>query len=430
MTRETKLGLLIGTGIILLIGIVISDHLSVVHNQDAAMVVPPPANATGQTTGLLGSPSFPGVNDAGTLGGQEAWQGPMASDANASGNVGSSGAEPRHDQAAPTGNTPAGTPGDAQPAPNHELPLPDGRVADAFAHRIGDPLSAYNVQGAHTGGAATDNPAWAPNNTARDLSLFSDDLQIGQAQKITDTAHQTQNTQQDRLSPPDHDVAPLAGQIHYVKPGESLWDIAKTYYGDGGQWRMIADANKDKLAGGTDIRQGVRLVIPAKAQRSTVNPDAGGPRLSQGHAAPGKTVTVAAGDSLYALARKHLGDGNRWREILKTNSDKIQDAGDLKIGMVLSLPGSEPVLTGQTTPGNSQARGDSRESGAAGRTYTVQLGDSLYAIARKHMGNGNRWKDLQDANKATLKGRTELTVGQVLIIPTGSAGAGAARHGA
>lgn len=39
MTRETKVGLLVGMGIILLIGIVVSDHLSKVQQQ-------PPANFT------------------------------------------------------------------------------------------------------------------------------------------------------------------------------------------------------------------------------------------------------------------------------------------------------------------------------------------------------------------------------------------------
>ena len=36
MARETKVGLLVGMGIILLIGIIVSDHLSVVHHQQAA----------------------------------------------------------------------------------------------------------------------------------------------------------------------------------------------------------------------------------------------------------------------------------------------------------------------------------------------------------------------------------------------------------
>ena len=36
MTRETKVGLLVGMGVILLIGIIVSDHLSVVQDQNPA----------------------------------------------------------------------------------------------------------------------------------------------------------------------------------------------------------------------------------------------------------------------------------------------------------------------------------------------------------------------------------------------------------
>lgn len=51
-----------------------------------------------------------------------------------------------------------------------------------------------------------------------------------------------------------------------------------------------------------------------------------------------KTVTLKAGDSLWSIAKAHLGDGARWKELQKLNG--IQDAQikRLPIGLVLKLP--------------------------------------------------------------------------------------------
>lgn len=59
------------------------------------------------------------------------------------------------------------------------------------------------------------------------------------------------------------------------------------------------------------------------------------------------------------------------------------------------------------------------------KTYTVVKGDSLWSIAQKMMGNGNRYPDLYKANKAQIDarnkgtGNTKYTIypKQVFIIP-------------
>lgn len=60
------------------------------------------------------------------------------------------------------------------------------------------------------------------------------------------------------------------------------------------------------------------------------------------------------------------------------------------------------------------------------KTYTVVAGDCLWAIAQKQMGNGARYKELYEENKATLDpvnqkyGNPRYTIyaGQVLKIPS------------
>jgi murein DD-endopeptidase MepM/ murein hydrolase activator NlpD len=49
---------------------------------------------------------------------------------------------------------------------------------------------------------------------------------------------------------------------YLVLPGDTLWAIAEFYYGDGAHWRMIWDANKEKIANPNLIRPWQLLNIP------------------------------------------------------------------------------------------------------------------------------------------------------------------------
>ena len=51
---------------------------------------------------------------------------------------------------------------------------------------------------------------------------------------------------------------------------------------------------------------------------------------------------VAAGETLYGLAQRYLGDGNRHPELLELNRDQIAGPGDLAIGMELRVPVMAP----------------------------------------------------------------------------------------
>lgn len=52
------------------------------------------------------------------------------------------------------------------------------------------------------------------------------------------------------------------------------------------------------------------------------------------------------------------------------------------------------------------------------QTYTVQAGDTLSKIAGKVYGDGNRWRQIYDANRNVIAGSPEqIQVGMVLTIP-------------
>lgn len=54
---------------------------------------------------------------------------------------------------------------------------------------------------------------------------------------------------------------------------------------------------------------------------------------------PAKTYTVVKDDSLWAIAKKQLGNGSRYPEIFNLNKDKIKNPNLIYPGQVLTLPG-------------------------------------------------------------------------------------------
>lgn len=53
---------------------------------------------------------------------------------------------------------------------------------------------------------------------------------------------------------------------------------------------------------------------------------------------PSNTHTVVSGDTLFYIAKRYLGNGNRWREIFNLNKDKISIPEKIYPGQVLRLP--------------------------------------------------------------------------------------------
>ena len=51
-----------------------------------------------------------------------------------------------------------------------------------------------------------------------------------------------------------------------------------------------------------------------------------------------KTYTVKSGDCLWNIAKKQLGDGNRWKEIHNLNLDKVSNPNLIHAGLVLVMP--------------------------------------------------------------------------------------------
>ena len=111
-----------------------------------------------------------------------------------------------------------------------------------------------------------------------------------------------------------------------------------------------------------------------------------------------RTYVVEPGDTLFGIAAEQLGDGNRWPQIFALNRDQIGNPDLIFPGQVLTLP-------------------DESSSGPVPRVHTVQRGDTLSKIARRELGDGNRWPEIFELNRSIINNPNVIFPGQVLLLP-------------
>jgi len=115
-------------------------------------------------------------------------------------------------------------------------------------------------------------------------------------------------------------------------------------------------------------------------------------------------VTIQPGDSLWKLARKHLGQGSRWPDFLAVNASLV-DPARIQPGATLLLPHTANAAPHASAPGvGSPLR------------VSVQKGDSLWKLARHHLGHGAYWPCLAQANPF-LQNADHIYPTQSLVIP-------------
>lgn len=241
-------------------------------------------------------------------------------------------------------------PTSAAPAP---APLPTGR-----APMIEEPVVALNPQPQPTGGDRT--PAPQPQVQPRPIPL-NPDLLDHESQMVSNST--TENT------------SSSDGFGYTVQAGDNIWKISAKVYGDGKFSQKIADANKDvnaqKLKVGTVLKiptlpnKTVLAKLPSYAEAkagktapAAVPHDSGPVSASRGVQAPidrfgiasndtapvpavtgtEQKHTVAAGESLSAIAQKYYGASGPKSVGRILAANKGLDASKLKVGQELMIP--------------------------------------------------------------------------------------------
>jgi len=100
------------------------------------------------------------------------------------------------------------------------------------------------------------------------------------------------------------------------------------------------------------------------------------------------------------MARRYLGDGARWHELLSLNPGLAAHPDSLVAGSTVIVPASAVSRTVRGSP----------------VTITVERGDSLWSLARGHLGRGSDWPRLAHANPQ-ISDYLHLQVGSQLQLP-------------
>ena len=210
--------------------------------------------------------------------------------------------------------------------------------------------------------------------------LSSSRLQVGQVLSIPSDSNKYKNV-------------PKAG-THIVRRGESLSTIASAYD------VSVSDILKaNRLNSKTKLQIGQKLYITAEntSKKNIVESTLPKSSPSKPGKVAGKTHKVQQGDSLSKIAAEY---GSTVGDIMRANN--LTKDSKLRIGQALVVPRG---TASTTTVASTNAK-------AAPRVISIQKGDTLYNIARKH---NTSVAQILTANKLTA-GAT-LKLGQQLIIP-------------
>lgn len=125
---------------------------------------------------------------------------------------------------------------------------------------------------------------------------------------------------------------------------------------------------------------------------------------------------VQPGDTLSGLAQEYYGS-ERFTQFLINANKQLADPHRLKIGDVVYIPAApkSAMPSGKTAQKSPVSRSSSH---AGSRSYTVQPGDTLIAIARDRLGDSSRWEEIMKLNRNVIgSDPRSLRPGQVLELP-------------
>jgi len=352
MARETKLGLLVGLGVILLIGIIVSDHLSAVNKDGADMTVfaqqvgdgiaggpvqthPDPAPdalaltpGTGGGTGAVAlmhpggvSPSQPNVIQH-----PRPEMGPGIT-------IPGSTVAPAADVPSVVINTPnINTPASTEPKPLATHTVVRGDSAYQIARR-------YYKDGEKWRLILEANPGHMGKNGELQVGTQLRIPAVDAPAPVASPANTTPigsivDSTPSRTATDNNSTS--ATRVVTVEAGQNLTEIAREHLNNGSRWPEILQANRDQLARPEDLKVGMKLRVPADAPRAGESAPVGYAPAQQ--TAAKRTYTVQAGDNLFKIAGKTLGDGKKWPVVLAANRDRLNSEHDIKIGQQLVIP--------------------------------------------------------------------------------------------
>jgi nucleoid-associated protein YgaU len=309
MTRETKIGLLVGLAFIIVIGILLSDHLTS-STEPAQAPLGQVGRNTRESIATQGQPSVPVVVETpqtitprGPVVTVEEMRTPatpaqptqpatpvvVIDNTNVTPTSPVNANDPLAKLVQQHGNElamvgPAGQQVDTQTPTGPTTPtVPTATSFKEYKAQEGDSLSriAGRLMGANT--KANRDAIVAANPT---LKADPNKVVVGRTYliptsanlvpaNVVATAQQTQKTFEPKATEAKAVAASDPGTVWYtVKENDNLWKIAAEQLGTGTAWTTIKEMNKEVLKGSDSVRKDMRLKLPAKPGGATATASA------------------------------------------------------------------------------------------------------------------------------------------------------------
>lgn len=128
-----------------------------------------------------------------------------------------------------------------------------------------------------------------------------------------------------------------------------------------------------------------------------------------------KTHTVAAGEVLERICRRHYGDTSLLNKLAAYN--KLANPDLIREGMKLRLPAAAELGGVAASSKPSEAADHNSLSTPNTATYTVKPDETLSEIAQRLMQSSRQWRQIYELNRDVISNPDLVRAGTVLRIP-------------
>lgn len=212
-------------------------------------------------------------------------------------------------------------------------------------------------------------------------NIKNDFVYPGQTLKVNGSAQSTSATS--TVSIVNRNAsATTSGNTYTVVSGDSVWSIANKHGISMDQFRSLNNIKNDF------VYPGQKVVVSGGSSTNTSSTTTVS-TASTASQSSGGTYTVAAGDSVWSIANKHGISMDQFRSLNNIKNDYV-------------YPGQKVVVSGsstRTSTTTSTTVSSQTSSSAAGNTYTVASGDSVWSVANKHgisMDQFRSWNNIKN----------------------------------
>ncbi len=185
--------------------------------------------------------------------------------------------------------------------------------------------------------------------------------------------------------------------------------------------RRTASPQKPRVVSNSSVSR-MTTSSPVSARQATVPsaiPPAAEKSVAHEKMETGRRVRVKAGDTLWSIAAKFLGRGDKWQALAKGNPQLVNPA-QIQVGAWVALPDETGDLASRQ---DDVATAPAPFVEGASASVKVERGDSLWKVAEVKLGNGEAWKCVARANRG-IQNSDRIFPGQILTVPASCGGDG------